>query len=166
MKKLSFLASLLLAFALCWSAPARAKDSAAQTANRAAIIAAYERGDRALMKKDVATVVSMVAPDFHYYGTNGTVMDRAKWVQVESFLMRLPNVKFPRSETKITKWQWRGPDAVVWTSSVLQTTGPGGTSLARVQMRDYWGKTAQGWQVRQSVEISGVVRLNGQTYTM
>ena len=154
---------LLCALALNGSHVAHAKDSAAQAANRRAIVAAYARMDGAVLKKDITLLMSYIAPDFKYFNQRRVVSDRARFETMQRFVAQ-QNVRFTRSNTKITKWQWRGPDAIVWSTSRTRIVGPGGVVNASVQARDYWGKIGNRWLLRQSVELSGTSTLNGKPF--
>ena len=165
-------ASLLCAAPLAFSLapkPALAAESAAQKAGRAAIAAQYRRGDIAVVKHDVATLVSIMAPDYRGYDPDGSVADRA---QAEASLRVTMSgqingvaLKFTKSETKILSLKWRGPDAIVMAQTTMVGIGSKGNRSVRVEVvglsRDYWGKTARGWQTRQSVTTQMKRWING-----
>ena len=153
----------LLLCALNSSHAAHAKDSAAQISSRKAITASYAKMDGAVLKKDINTLMSYIAPDFQYFNQQRVVSDRARFGALQQFAAR-QNVRFTISKTNITKWQWRGPDAIVWTTSHNRIVGPGGVVNVSVQNREYWGKIGNRWLMRQSVELGASSTLNGKPF--
>ncbi len=151
---------MMLALALCWNSFAHAKDTAAQAANRRAIVAAYAQMDRALMNKDVASAMVPVADDYQGYDVTRASSGRAQ-MERELRLLTMRGLQIPLSKTTVSKIQWRGPDAIVWCSSLVRLRGPGGTVEMSDTSREYWGKTARGWQIRQSVQLSARVVKDG-----
>ena len=149
--------------------PARAAESAAQRAGRAAIAAQYRASDAAILRKDVPTLVGQMAPDYKSYEREGTVANRA---QNEAALRAMLSgnymgiqFQFTKAQSKILSLTWRGPDAIVMAQSTLVGTGKRGNKSVRVEVvglaREYWGKTARGWQVRQSVSLQMKRWING-----
>ena len=159
-KRLSIFALLLCAL-LASSHGAHAKDSAAQSANRRAIVASYDKIERAFLNRDTRTFMSYFAPDFVAHSQNHGVFDRAAYERVMN-LMLASNVRVVSTSTVITKWQWRGPDAIVWVSSKNHLKGPRGNLVSWEDTRDYWGKIGGKWQLRQEVTIAYKSLLNGK----
>lgn len=115
-KRPSLFALLACALALGSSHGAHAKDSAAQVADRKAITATYDAMDRAFVKKDTNAIMSVLAPDFVAHSRDHGAIDRNTCERVFR-LMEASDTRVIYSNSKITKWQWRGPDAVVWADS-------------------------------------------------
>ena len=157
------LAPLMLAFVLVLNALAYAKDSAAQAANRKHIVAAYAQMDWLAMKKDVSGMMKWLAPDFRLYASDGSSVDRAQYERMARTNIGRPGLKVALSKTTISKIEWRGPDAVVYSDSVMRMEGPNGNLIIYGKVRDYWGNAGKGWQMRQSVTLSGRITLNGKT---
>ena len=163
-KRLSFLSLFLLALTLGSSDIARAKDSAAQISDRRAIVAAQTRLNNARMTKDLDIIMSYLADDFRLYTINRNQQDRQTYGRVQVFAWNMAkNAPAPVIKTTVSKWQWRGPDAIVWTTMTIAYKGQKGNSGGLVRSREYWGKTNKGWQLRQIVELSGKVVINGET---
>ena len=163
LQRSSIFALLLCALALSSLRPAAAKDSAAQAADRRAIVAAYTNSNAAMMRKDISRAASFLSPDFVYHSSKGSA-DRESYLKGLSLLTLLPQVRYTLAKTENMRIEWRGPDAVVYSDQITQLNGPGGVAYARTQFRDYWGKTSAGWQVRQAVELSGTMTVNGRVY--
>ena len=161
-KHFYLLALILGALTLSGVAPSYAKDSTAQAANRRALVDIYARLDQAARKKDLAIVLSYIAPETRFYSNDGSSLDREQYARIQSVTWAPPGLKIPESKTTVTKFQWRGPDAIIWTRSVTRMTGPGGTLMIYASGRDYWGKIAGKWQVRQAVTLSKRLVLNGK----
>ena len=164
----ALLAATPLAFSLSAN-PARAAETAAQRAGRAAIAAQYRKTDAAVVRHDVAALVAQMAPDYKSHGLDGSVADRA---QNEAALRAMMSgkvmgisLRFTKSQSKILSLQWRGPDAIVQAQTTMVGIGRRGSKTVRVEVvgvaRDYWGKTARGWQVRQSVNMQMKRWING-----
>lgn len=170
-KRFSLLALLLCALSLGSSHAAHAKDSVAQAADRRAIVAAHNRFDQARTNKNIDPIASLVADDFLFYSIARLQQDRDTYLRIQvnawNISRRIAKKDVPmRYVTKVTQWQWRGPDAVVWTTLSLKATGSGAQVKGVVRSREYWGKTSKGWQVRQIVELSGSMTLGGETIEM
>lgn len=155
-------------FALCLNTLGHAKDSAAQAANRRAIVAAQSRLDGARTSKNIGVIMSYLADDFRFYSIARIQQDRETYgrVQVNSWNIGRSIAKRDvpmRFKTAVTQWQWRGPDAVVWTTQTFKTSSPRGEMSGLVRSREYWGKSAKGWQLRQIVELSARMTMNGET---
>ena len=169
-KSFKFVA-LLWIFALSLSSAAHAKDSAAQAADRRAIVAARARLDQARTSKNIDLIASLVADDFRFYSIARLQQDRDTYLRLQISAWNI-NRKIAKKDvpmrfvSKTTQWQWRGPDAILWTTLSLKTTGSGVQTSGLVRSREYWGKTSKGWQVRQIVELSGSMTINGQTINM
>lgn len=155
------IAPLTLAL-VCGHVPAHAKDSAAQAANRRAIVAVYDKTDRAIIKKDFDTLMYYIAPEARFYAKDGSSYDRATYDRITRTTWSNPRIKITDSTTKIVKWEWRGPDAIVWTRSYMRAVGPGGAMTVSSYSRDYWGKISQVWQLRQIVTLTHRVVVNGE----
>ena len=162
-QRFSLFALLLCALGLVSIRPAAAKDSAAQAANRAALVAAYTNSNAAMMRKDISRAASFLAPDFVYHSPRGSA-DRENYLKGLSLLTMMPQVRYTLAKTENMRIEWRGPDAVAYSDQITQLNGPGGVAYARTKFRDYWGKTSAGWQVRQAVELSGTMTVNGRVY--
>lgn len=170
-QRFSLFALLLCALALNSNRAVHAKDSAAQAADRRAIVAAYARIDGARTRKSVDPIAPLIADDFRFYSIARLQQDRETYLRIQvnawNIGRNIAKKDVPmRYDTKITQWQWRGPDAIVWTTLSLKTTGAGAKTTGIVRSREYWGKTAKGWQVRQIVELSGSMTMNGETINM
>ena len=163
LQRLSLFALLLCAL-LASSHAADAKDSAAQAAARKAIVAAYTNSNAAMMRKDMERAAYFLAPDFTYHSSKGS-SDRAGYVKSLMLITVLPQVRYTLARTENMRIVWRGPDAIVYSDQITQLNGPGGVAYARTKFRDYWGKTSVGWQVRQAVELSGTITVNGRVYS-
>ncbi len=171
LKRSSFFALLVCALALSSSHAVHAKDSAAQSANRKVIVASYARLDQARTGKNIAPIASLLADDFRFYSIARLQQDRETYLRIQvnawNISRSIAKKDVPmRFDTKITQWQWRGPDAIVWTTLAFKTTGVGAQTSGLVRSREYWGKTSKGWQVRQVVELSGNMTMNGETIEM
>ena len=149
--------------------PAHAAETAAQRAGRAAIAAQYRKIDAAIVRHDVVALVAHLAPDFKSHGPDGSVADRA---QNEAALRAMLSgkvlgvkVKFIKSQSKILSLKWRGPDAIVQVQTNTVCIGGQGKKSVRSEVvgvsREYWGKTARGWQIRQSVTTQMKRWING-----
>ena len=159
-QRFSIFALLLGALAL-GSHGAHAKDSAAQSANRKAIAASYNAMDRAFLRRDTNALMSYIAPDYRAHSMNHGVFDRAAYQRVMN-LMLAADVRVVSTSTKISKWQWRGPDAVVWVDSKNHLKGPRGHLVAWETTRHYWGKIGGKWMLRQEVTLAYKSLLNGK----
>ena len=160
-KRFSLFAVLLGTLALHSSHGAYAKDSATQAADRRAIIAAYDALDQAFVKKDTAAIMAKMAPDFVAHSRDNGVIDRDTFERVFR-LMEASDTRVIYSDTKIKKWQWRGPDAIVWIDSKNRMQAPRGTILTWDTTRHYWGKIGGKWQIRQEVTLAYKSLLNGK----
>ena len=152
---------LLVPLALGLTSVAHAKDSAAQAADRTAIMAAYKTMDRASLNRDTKTFMSHIAPDYMGYTlSRGT----ANYAQLEQLTSMINNsdARVTSSVTKITKWQWRGPDAVVWIASRTRSEGPRGAVVGNYTSRHYWGKPYRRWLLRQDVTLTRRAFQNGK----
>ncbi len=169
--KLALIASLFAATpsASSFIKPAQAAENATQRAGRAAIAAQYRISDAAILRKDVPTLIGQMTPDYKSYERDGTVADRAQ-NEAALRLMLSGNYmgikfQFTKAQSKILSLTWRGPDAIVMAQSTLVGTGQRGNKSVRVEVvglsREYWGKTARGWQVRQSVNMEMKRWING-----
>ena len=161
LQRFSILASLVCALALALSQTAHAKETAAQAANRRAIVAAYAQMDRAMRNKDVPAMMSCIAPDFQSHSKNHGVFDRAGFEQIMR-AMAATDTRVISSTTQITKLQWRGPDAIVWIKSSGRMESGRGTLLTQETGRHYWGKIKGRWQLRQEVTLTYSSTLNGR----
>ena len=169
-KSFNFVA-LLFVLALSLGSAAHAKDSASQATNRRAIVAIYARLDQARTRKNIDPIAPIIADDFRFYSIARLQQDRETYLRVQvnawNISRNIAKKDVPmRYDTKITRWQWRGPDAIVWTTLTFASSGPGGKVSGLVRSREYWGKTSKGWQVRQIVELSGRMTMNGETIEM
>jgi ketosteroid isomerase-like protein len=153
-----------LALGLC-AMSAQAKETAQQVAARRAIAAQYARADRAVLKKDLTTIMAMCAPDFTAYSSSTGQMNRAQYEAMQKATLGMPNSRFTLSTTKIRKIEWRGVDAIVWNSSVLVGTLQGVPIRITGEARDYWRPTKAGWQVSQSVILNMKTMANGKVVT-
>ena len=160
-KRPSLFALFLCALALNSSHGAQAKDTAAQSADRRAIVALYDKLDRAFVKKDTNAFMAHIAPDFRGYSQNHGVFDRDGYERVMQ-QMEAVDTRIIYSTTKITKFQWRGPDAIVWLSSKARAQSPRGTLMSWGTSRHYWGKIGGRWQLRQEVTLAYKSLLNGE----
>ncbi len=158
-----FFALLLCAFALISARPSHAKDTAAQSADRRAIAASYSAIDRSFLRGDADTFMTYFAPDFVSHSQNHGVFDRTSYETIMRAMLAA-NVKIVSSSTKITKFQWRGPDAVVWVDSKNHVRGPRGNLVSWESTRHYWGKINGKWQLRQEATIAYKSLLNGKPY--
>lgn len=148
---------------------AHAAESATQRAGRAAIAAQYRAADVAVVRHDAATLAAQMAPDFKSYERDGTIADRAKNVAGlrESLSGQVYGVplKFTKSQSKILSLKWRGPDAIVQVQTTMVGVASRSNKSMRIEVvgvsRDYWGKTARGWQLRQSVTTQMKRWING-----
>ena len=168
LQRFSLFALLLCALAVGCGHTAHAKDSAAQSAGRRAIVAAQARLDRARQAQDIPTVMSYLADDFQFYSIARLVQDRETYGRIQTNFAQFSRGKSStlRIKTTVNNWQWRGPDAVVWTTTTLGA-GSGQHSMSgMVRSREYWGKTARGWQLRQIVEHSAQLTIEGETIEM
>ena len=170
--KMALGASLFCALPLTMPAlqkPAHAAETAAQRAGRAAIVAQYLKTDAAILRHDLPAIMTTLAADYKSYGMDGSVANRA---QAEA-TMRLVlsgqingvKFKFTKSQSTIQSLQWRGPDAIVLSQVTMVGIGSRDGKSVRVEVvgasRDYWGKTAQGWQIRQGVTLQMKRWING-----
>ena len=167
LKRLSLFALLICALVLS-SHGAHAKDSAAQSAARRAIVAAQARLDIARTKPDIPVIMSYIATDFHFYSIARVVQDHDAYERVQRSVSRFTKGKSSLSymKTTVNKWQWRGPDALVYTTSQFGAGSGKNRMSGMVRSREYWGKTDKGWQLRQIVELSGSLSMNGETVNM
>ena len=170
-QRFSLLALLLGVLALGSSHAAHAKDSVAQAADRQTIVAAHARIDRARTSKNIDPLAALVADDFRFYSIIRLQQDRETFLRIQvnawNVSRKIAKKDVPmRYTTKVTQFQWRGPDAIVWTTLRMKTTGPGAQVSGVVNSREYWGKTSKGWQLRQIVELSGSMTMNGETVNM
>ena len=169
LQRFSLFALLLCALTLGCGPSAHAKESAAQAAGRRAIVAAQARIDRARQNQDIPTIMSYIADDFQFYSIARLVQDRETYGRIQTNLARFSQGKassLSRVKTTVNNWQWRGPDAVVWTTTTFGAQGGDHRMSGIVRSREYWGKTARGWQLRQIVEHSGQLTIDGETVDM
>lgn len=155
------------------STPARAAETAAQRAGRAAIIAAYDKQCQATVKKDVSAIVAFYAPDYALYSKAGRVYNRS---ETEEMLRRLigmadriaaTGVKTDSTlATRIVSLTWRGKDAIVMSQTTGVNIAKKGARRVRTETvnlaRDYWTPTSQGWKIRQTAERDAKMWLNGE----
>lgn len=160
-KRHSLFALLLCALALGSSHGAHAKDTAAQANDRKAIMSAYDALDRAFVKKDTDAIMAKMAPDFVAHSRDHGVIDRDTFERVFR-LMEASGTRVIYSNSTIKKWQWRGPDAVVWVDSKNRMQAPRGTIMTWDTTRHYWGKIGGRWQIRQEVTLAYKSLLNGK----
>ncbi len=170
-QRFSLLALLICALILGSCGAAHAKDSAAQASDRRAIMASYARLDGARTGKNIDPIASIIADDFRFFSIARLQQDRETYLRIQvnawNISRNIAKKDIPmRYNTKITQWQWRGPDAIVWTTLSFKTTGSGAKTSGLVRSREYWGKTSKGWQVRQTVELSGSMTMGGETINM
>ncbi len=140
---------------------AQAKDSAGQAADRRAIVAAYAKMDRAVVRKDTDAMMALVAPDFVAHSQSVGVVKRDAFERIWR-IMAASDTRVVYSNSTINKWQWRGPDAIVWASSKSQMKSPRGTLMTWENTRHYWGKIGGKWQLRQEVTLAYKSLLNGK----
>ena len=157
-------APLLLAsvLCLCFGTKAHARETAAQIANRKALVTSYARIDGLVARKDVDGIMALIAPDFRLYASDGSSLDRVQYERLARISKGNAALK-TSSQTTVTKVEWRGPDAIVYTDSRVQTRGPNGVLVVTGKTRDYWGAIKGRWQMRQSATLGGRVTLNGKT---
>lgn len=160
-KRPSIFALLACALALGGSHVAHAKDTAAQSADRKAITAAYGALDRAFVKKDTNAIMAKMAPDFVAHSRENGVIGRDTFERVFR-LMEASDTRVIYSTSKISKWQWRSPDAIVWVDSKNRMQTPRGTIMTWDTTRHYWGKIGGRWQIRQEVTLAYKSLLNGK----
>ncbi len=101
------------------------------------------------------------APDFTSHSQTDGVFDRAGFERVIR-TMEASDTQVTFSETKITELQWRGPDAIIWTSSKHRMKSGRGTLSSWENTRHYWGKINGKWQIRQEVALAYNATLNGK----
>jgi len=140
-------------------------DTPAQTKARREIAAAYAKMERAMKNKDLATIASLEAPDFQMSSITGGTRNRAQDLALTRSVF--PMVKaMPKMESKILSLKWRGPDAIVMcqtTAVVVMVKGGKTARLEEVDLsRDYWSQNAGVWQIRQSVEKTAKMWINGK----
>jgi ketosteroid isomerase-like protein len=152
------------ALSLCVSATGRA-DTPAQNRARREIAATYAKMARAMMRKDLPTLSAIEAADYQAFTKAGLSRSREQDLETTRRLFLLVK-QFPKMQSKILSLTWRGPDAVVMAQttpvSIMNQAGKTGRMEGVVITRDYWSRSAGGWQIRQSVEREGKVWLNGQ----
>ena len=170
-KRLSIFAVLALALSFGSSAHAkdRTKESAFQTGGRRAILAAHGRIDGARSRSDIPAIMSYIADDFHFYSIARIVQDRPTYERIQTNFARFSDGKRPtnlRVQTRVNNWQWRGPDAVIYSTMEFGASGNGHAMSGTIRQREYWGKTARGWQLRQLVEIMAQLTMDGETVEM
>lgn len=168
-KRFSLLAALVTALALSSSPIAHAKDSTAQAKDRRAIVAAQARIDGAREKSDIPAIMNYVADDFRFFSIARIEQDRETYGRIQANFARFSEGKPPsnmRVKTSVNNWQWRGPDAVIYTTTEINAGGKDHSMSGTVRNREYWGKTARGWQLRQLVEIMGQLTIDGETVEM
>ncbi len=160
--------ALLVCALFASSYVAQAKDSAAQAADRRAIVAAQARLDIARTRPDIPVIMSYIADDFHFYSIARLVQDHDAYERVQRSVSRFSQGKSSLSymKTTVDKWQWRGPDALIYTTSRFGASAGRNRMNGLVHSREYWGKTARGWQLRQIVELAGSLSMNGETVKM
>ena len=167
-QRFSLFALLLCALTLGRGPVAHAKENAAQNAGRRAIVAAQARIDRARQDRDIPAIMSYLADDFQFFSIARLAQDRETYGRIQTNFAQMSRGKASsmRVKTTVNNWQWRGPDAVVWTTTTLDA-GRGPHSVSGIVLsREYWGKTARGWQLRQIVEHSGQLTIDGETAYM
>lgn len=161
LKQFSLFALLLCALALSSSHVAFARDSAAQTADRKAIMAIYAAMEKVSLARDTEKFMSYIAPDYMGYTlSRGTFNRDQLWRLTE--ILNNSDVKVTSTKTKITKFYWRGPDAVVWISSRIRAVGGRGVVVGNYTSRHYWGKPYRQWLLRQDVSVTRRAFQNGQ----
>lgn len=140
-------------------------DTPAQNAARREIAATYAKLTNAIKHKDLATVASIEAPDYQGVSLVGITRNRERDLAAMQMVFRM-GASYSKYDDKIVSLKWRGPDAIVICKSTVVAVAQRGTRQGRsggfVVTRDYWSKGAGGWQIRQSVERSGEMWLNGQ----
>ena len=172
--RFSLLIYLVLALALRSSHVALAKDTAqkdtaTQAADRKAIIAAQARIDGARAVADIPAIMNYIAPDFRFYSIARIEQDRETYGRIQANFARFSEGKKSgdlRVKTSVDNWQWRGPDAVIYTTTEFGTDAKNHSMSGTVRSREYWGKTTKGWQLRQIVEIMGQLTMDGETVEM
>ena len=161
LQRFSIFALLLCALALTSIRPAAAKDSAAQAADRRAIVAAYKEMDRLSLARDTDGVMAYIAPDYMGYTLSRGTANREQLYQL-TWMVNHSDARLVSGATKVTKIQWRGPDAVVWVAAKSRATGPRGTIVASYTSRHYWGKPYKNWLLRQDVTLTRRAFQNGK----
>lgn len=154
---------ILAALFLCltFSIPAQARETPQQIAARRSFVAQYNLIDQAFARGDIASFSSVLAPDFQFFSI-------ARFPQSRELHLSLQTRAFNGStrmkrRTQIQGVQWRGPDAVVWILSSLESN-PGGQPMQITTMtRDYWGLVNGKWMIRQTAENKARMIYNGQT---
>lgn len=167
--------SLFLALALPSSAasflifapPARAAETPAQRAGRAAITAAYVKIDQAMAVGNFAAVTPYFAPDYSVRDADGKVRNRAQSVAK----LRKPagvSVRFSKI-VRAPKFTWRDKDVKnVVVANQLTAVGKAGTDGVTVPLkvvshwRDLWTSTPRGWKIRQRITTKSQTWVNGK----
>lgn len=168
-QRFSLFAPLVLALALNSSSIAHARDSSAQAKDRRAIVAAQGRIDGARERSDIPTLMNYVADDFRFYSIARLEQDRETYGRIQTNFARFSQDRPPanlRVQTSVNNWQWRGPDAVIYTTTQITAGGKGHSLSGTVRNREYWGKIGGRWQLRQLVEIMGQLTIDGETIEM
>lgn len=122
------------------------------------------------MRKDWTALVATEAPDYQATTLAGITRNREQELEMMRRLTmmtkRLPVQSASKVQSRILSLTWRGPDAIVMAETTVVSTAARNGKTARVEAvvttRDYWGQSASGWQLRQSVERAGKAWLNGQ----
>jgi ketosteroid isomerase-like protein len=154
-----------VALALC-AVGAGAKETAKQAAAQRAISALYASADRAVVRKDLPTLMKSMAPDYTLTTAAGRRMTRAQAEEMQRMSFNVPGMTFKSCKTTLQKFEWRGSQvAVTATASALahaQTPQQKIPIQVISQTRDVWRSTPRGWQVFQSTEIKTRTFVNGR----
>jgi hypothetical protein len=166
MKKLLVLLTMGLSLGAIPHQPAHAQKLSVSAA-RSQIKTCYNRYEQAMKAKDLNVINGLLSSDYTAYTMSGHSSDRNTALNSTRMLFRLP-VSYARYETNIVSIQPRGLDMIVNTQVTAVTVAKSGTrsgdSKVIVKYRDFWSpmKNANGWVLRQSVEMSGEAWINGK----
>ncbi len=139
-------------------------DTPAQKEARRDIVAVYARVSRAAIHKDLAPLAEAEADDFQDFTAIGTLNRDQSLALARQFFASVKSVS--KAQSKILSWTWRGPDAVVIAQNTTVATAMRGRKTVRLEAvntsRDYWSRTARGWQIRQSVDRGTKMWVDGR----
>lgn len=119
----------------------------------------------AIKKKDAATLIGLLTPDFTFQGTKGEKMTRAQYEQtVKQQFTVVKEVK--AASAKVGAVTVKGNTAVAQLSSQLTLTvaDPQGklhTIMQSSTSEDTMVKTAQGWKLKKTVEKTTSTTMDG-----
>jgi ketosteroid isomerase-like protein len=150
-----------LALAVCATA-AGAKETAKQAAAQRAIAALYASADRAIVKKDLPTIMKSMAPDYTLTSAAGKRMTRAQAEAMQKMSFQVPGLNFKNCKSTIQKFEWRGAQVAVTVTANALATQQNIPIQVISQSRDVWRSSPRGWQVFQSTEISTRTFVNGR----